>query len=149
MRIKARLILPSSQELMKTTGLDVGGRCQKYIDEQDFDRSEPYLPGPHIYRHSKSSNVIGSGKVVWIGEDVNYLYEGKLMVDPITLKGAFFSPNFGYWSRPNVQKIMDPNGRTLDYHGGGKRGSKWFDRMIDNEMDEIVKGLQNIVDGRK
>ena len=76
------------------------------------------------------------------------------MVDPITLKGSFYSPNYGHWSRPYYDplftgKIMDPKGRDLEYHGGGLRGSKWFDRMIRDKYDDLVKGIQNIVDGGK
>ena len=69
------------------------------------------------------------------------------MVDSITLKGAFFNPNYGFWSRPHTQKIMDPNGRNLEYHNGGKRGSKWFDRMIESEMNDLLEGISNIIDG--
>lgn len=131
------------------TGLDEGGRVQKYIDNFVLYHSEPYLPGKHIHESGVIATKIGDGQVVWNSVDANYHYEGKLMVDPITLKGAFFSPNYGFWSRPNTAKIMDPKGRNLEYHKGGKRGNRWFDRMIDSEMDELVKGVQNIVSGGK
>jgi hypothetical protein len=149
LKIKANLILPSTLELKEMTGLNEGGRGQKYIDSFVLNHCEPYVPGKHIHEQGVIATKIGSGQVIWNSPDANYLYEGKLMVDPITLKGAFFSPNYGFWSRPNTQKIMDPNGRNLEYHGGGLRGSKWFDRMINSEMDELVEGLQNIVNGGK
>ena len=149
MKIKANLILPDTGELMKSVGLNEGGKVQKYIDGFIFDHSEPYLPGYHLYRDSKNANKPGNGEVIWNTPDANYLYEGKLMVDPITLKGAFFNPNYGFWSRPNTQKIMDTQGRNLTYPGGGQRGSHWFDRMIDNEMYKLLEGIQNIVNGGK
>lgn len=149
MKIKAHLILPDTNKLMKSVGLNEGGKVQKFIDGFVFDHSEPYLPGYHLYRDSKNANITGSGMVIWNTPDANYLYEGKLMVDPITLKGAFFNPNYGFWSRPHAQKIMDPRGRNLNYHGGGLRSGHWFDRMIDNEMDELLNGIQNIVNGGK
>lgn len=146
MNIKAHLDLPKIKEMIKNCGLDEEGRVQEYIDSFVLYHSEPYLPGKHI--HTPQANKLGSGKVVWDTPDANYLYEGKLMVDPITLKGAFFSPNYGFWSRPGVQKIMDPKGRDLNYHGGGLRGAKWFDRMINAEMDELIKGVENIINGK-
>lgn len=151
MKIKANLILPSTNELMKSVGLNEGGKVQKFIDGFVFDHSEPYLPGYHLYRDSKNANKPGSGQVIWNTPDANYLYEGKLMVDPITLKGAFFNPNYGFWSRPNTPKIMDPKERNLIYHGGGLRGGHWFERMFnsDNEMNNLLKGIKNIVDGGK
>jgi len=134
---------------MKSVGLDEGGKCQQFVDSFVLYRCEPYLPGKHIHDSGVISTKIGSGKVIWNTPDANYLYEGNLMVDPITLKGAFFSPNYGYWSRPNTQKIIDPKGRKLEYHGGGKRGAKWFDRMIEPEMNDLLKGLQDIAEGKK
>lgn len=147
MKIKANLILPSTKELQQMTGLNEGGKVQKFIDGFVLFHSEPYLPGKHL--HTPNANQIGSGQVIWNTPDANNLYNGKLMVDPITLKGAFFSENYGFWSRPNTQKIMDPNGRDLEYHGGGLRNKEWFDRMINVEFDDLLQGVQNIVNGGK
>lgn len=145
MKIKAKLKL--SNNLSKECGLDLGGKVQKYIDNFVLYHSEPYLPGKHIHDSGVAATNIGSGEVVWNSADANYLYDGKLMVDPFTLKGAFFNPDFGYWSRPDTQKIPDPSGRILEFHGGGLRGSQWFDRMINDEFEELEKGIKKIVDG--
>ncbi len=145
MKIKASLELP--KDLVKSVGLDEGGKVQKYIDSFVLYHSEPYVPGKHIHDSGVVATKIGSGKVIWDTPDANYLYEGKLMVDPITLKGAFFAPDYGFWSRPNTQKIMDPTGRDLVYHGGGLRGSHWFDRMIENEMDDLLDGIVKLIGG--
>lgn len=145
MKIKASLELP--KDLVKSVGLDEGGKVQKYIDSFVLYHSEPYVPGKHIHDSGVVATKIGSGKVIWDTPDANYLYEGKLMVDPITLKGAFFAPDYGFWSRPNTQKIMDPTGRDLVYHGGGLRGSHWFDRMIENEMADLLDGIVKLIGG--
>lgn len=161
MKIKANLILPTAKELQHMTGLDKGGKVQKYVDGFIFDRSEPYLPGYHLYRESKVANHYGSGQVIWNTPDANNLYEGKLMVDPVYKVGAFpirggkisFDEKDGtiegYVSRRNVQKVIDPKKRDLNYHGGGLRNKKWFDRMIEDKMDELVQNVQHIVDGGK
>lgn len=160
MKIKANLILPNSKDLIKLVGLDEGGKVQKYIDNFVVTKSEPYLPGnKHLYESSRISTKIGSGKVVYNTPDANYLYEGKLMVDPFMKVGAFpirngkisfkesDGPIEGFVSRKNVPKIDDPKGRSLNYHGGSMRREKWFDRMIDDKMEELVTGIQNIVNG--
>ena len=159
MKIKANLILPDTGELMKSVGLNEGGKVQKYIDGFIFDHSEPYLPGYHLYRDSKNANKPGNGEVIWNTPDANYLYEGKLMVDPIAKVGAFpirngkisFDDKDGpiekFVSRKGYPKIMDPRQRDL----ANVRNEKdhWFDRMIDNEMDKLLNGVQNIVNGGK
>lgn len=138
MKIKAHLYLPSIQELMKNCGLNESGEVQKYIDNFVFSECEPYLPGKHIYSQSESANTLGSGVVIWDTPDAQFLYEGKLMLDPETL-----SP----FARKGVQKILDPEGRDLEYHGGGLRGKDWFNRMLDDKEEELIKGCQNIVNG--
>ena len=49
--------------------------------------------------------------------------------------------------RKNVPKIMDPKNRDLHFHGGSMRKGKWFDRMINDKMDDLLNGVQNIVNG--
>ena len=130
MRVKVHLILPSAKELMKNCGLNEGGKVQKYIDEFVLFQSEPYLPGKHT--------KIGEGLVIWDTPDAQFLHEGKLMVDPETL-----SP----FARKGVQKILDPKGRDLTYHGGGLRGNDWVNRMLKDKSDELTKGCQKIING--
>lgn len=43
----------------------------------------------------------------------HYQWKGILYVDPITGKGAFYSPEYGFWSRPGVAKV--PSDRFLQY----------------------------------
>lgn len=143
MNIKAKLIIPN--DIIKSIGLNENGKVQKYIDSFVLNHCKPYIPGKHIHDAGVIATKIGSGRVIWDSPDANYLYEGKLMVDPITLKGAFYSPDYGYWSRPNTPKIIDPAKRTLNYHSGGLKGAKWFDRMIDNEMNDLLNGIIKII----
>lgn len=138
MKIVAHLIFPGAKQILKETGLNDGGKVQKYIDSFVFNKSEPYLPGHHIYRESEPLNKPGSGHVIWSTPDVMYLYYGKLMVDPET--GSSFA-------RRGTQKIMDPKNRDLVYHGGGLRREKWDERFLAAEMDNLIEGVQKIVDG--
>lgn len=162
MKVKANLILPSSKKLMKNVGLNEGGKVQQYIDEFVIDKCQPYLPNNgnnHLYQSSRTSTKLGSGFVVWNTPDANYLYEGKLMVDPITKVGAFpirngkisFDEEDGpiekFVSRKNTEKIMDPKQRELSNVKQEK--DHWFDRMIEDEMNNLVKGVQNIANGGK
>lgn len=150
MKVVARLYLPSVEEMMKNCGLDEGGKVQEYIDNFVLEQSEPYMPKKTntLIDSGPKSTDIGSGQVIWNTPYAQYIHEGKLMVDPITLKGAFFSPDYGFWSRPNTEKILDPSGRDLDYHSGDdNRRDHWFDRMIVDKREELIEGCQRIVDG--
>lgn len=52
-------------------------------------------------------------KVTYNSPYAHYQWEGKLYVDPITHKGAFYSTDYGFWSRPGVTKI--PTDIPLNY----------------------------------
>ncbi len=135
MNIKARLDLPID-DLIESLGLNERGRVQKYIDNFVLYHSEPYEPGKHIHQSGISATKIGEGQIIWNSPDANYLYEGKLMVDAVT---------FSAWARPHTQKIMDPKGRDLKYHGGGLRGKQWFDRMIQAEEKDLLNGISKTI----
>ena len=131
----------SSNELMKSVGLNKNGKVQQFIDAFVLYHCEPYLPSRiHLQKAGISATKLGSGKVIWNNPDANYLYEGKLMVDEFTHSS---------WARKGTQKIMDPKGRNLIFHGGGLRGDHWFDRMIRVEMNDLNKGVQSMVNGGK
>lgn len=57
-----------------------------------------------------------------------YQYYGLLMVDPLTGKGAFFDPDYGFWSRPGVSKVRTsrPLQYTTTHHP--KACSRWFEK---------------------
>lgn len=41
----------------------------------------------------------------------HYIYTGEVYVDPIYGVGGFYDPQYGWWSRPGVEKV--PSGRTF------------------------------------
>lgn len=157
MKIKLITNIPDYKKLKKEMGLDPEGRVQKYVDSFVLYQSEPYEPGRHIHDSGVVATDIGSGLVVWDSPDSVYLYEGKLMVDPITKRGAFpiragkISFNSkdgeieGFVSRRGVQKIMDPKGRDLKFKRGGKRGSHWYDRMMNDKGEELIRGIEETI----
>lgn len=69
----------------------------------------------------------------------HYQWKGELYVDPITGKGAFYSPFYGFWSRPGVEKV--PSGRPLNYSDpmAEKEWEKAAYRDHKDEWVEIVR----------
>lgn len=61
-----------------------------------------------------ASNItIDPFKVTYNSPYAHYQWEGKLYVDPITGKGAFYDKDYGFWSRPGVPKV--PTNIPLNY----------------------------------
>ena len=70
------------------------------------------------YTPKDSGILIQSAKIApWQIEYIQpysaYMYYGQLYVDPKYNVGAFYSPGFGYWSRPGIKKV--PSGKPLQY----------------------------------
>ncbi len=139
MRTVMKVDLQPVNDVLKQAGLEDGGAVQKQIDESFLRYCDPYLPfDSGMLRDSGiTSTKIGSGQVVWDTPYAHYLYEGILYVDPYTGKGAFFDENYGFWSRPNTQKV--PSDRELLYHGGGLQGKKWAERMWADHGEDIIR----------
>lgn len=73
-----------------------------------------------------------------------YLWYGKLMVDPITRKGAFYNPKTGrFWSRPRTPKVLTD--RDLNFNQSPPRGAKWIDRMWEVEGEQVLDSLKRFI----
>ena len=84
--------------------------AQYELDTQVWNDVKKYMPidTGDFQRATNELNAVASGKVYLYPTNSpqgHYLYEGKLYVDPVYGKGAFYSPTYGFWSRPNVEKV--------------------------------------------
>ncbi len=141
MKITARLYLPSAAKMIKNCGLDKGGKVQKYIDQFVLEQSEPYIPHKtgNLVTSGTNATKIGSGQVIWDSPYAHYMYEGLLMVSPSTGSS---------WAKKDEQKVYKEPPTKLNYHSGDdNRKEKWFDRMMIDRKEELIKGCQKIVDG--
>ena len=75
----------------------------------------------------------------------HYQYIGKLYVMD-NGKGAYYDPDYGFWSKPGVAKI--PTEKNLNYHTPGT-GSYWDKRMVSAEMNDVIKEVQEYVNRGK
>lgn len=108
-------------EILERRGLEDHGRVQKFVDNEVLRLSAPYVPhlSGTLERSGKTATDIGSGEVNYNTPYARYQYYGKVMVGPAP------------------KKVTDKN---LTYHGGGLRGSHWFERMKADHKDEILRG---------
>ena len=80
-------------------------------------------------------------EITWNMKYAHYMWEGKLYVDPITKKGAFFSPQYGFWSRPGVKKKKTDI--PLNFHGG--RGPRWTERAQETHYNKWVEIAEKVL----
>lgn len=116
--------------------------AQYYLDSQIMNDMVPYMPhrdGNFVnVTRLQSAALAGSGKVVaGAPPQGRFLYEGKVMVDPVT-----GSP----WARKGAKKVVTE--RPLTY-SNPKATPKWFDTAKEKHGKSWVKGVKRIAGGGK
>lgn len=142
MKTIVKVDLRQADEIIKSHGLVPGGRIQKMLTSEIQRISDPFVPfanGP------LKNQVVFAQDYTWfeyVSPYARYHWFGKLMVDPKTKKGAFFNPSYGFWSRPNTQKVLTET--PMKYSGATQRGPKWVERAWAQYGDEILTNLERM-----
>lgn len=115
-------------------------RAQFWLDSRVMQDMEPYMPkqtGTFInITKAMSAAIAGSGEVVAAAPPMGrFLYEGKVMVDPVTK-----SP----WARKGAKKIVTE--RDLTY-SNPKATPHWFDTAKKNHGKAWVDGVKKRAGG--
>lgn len=70
----------------------------------------------------------------------HYQHEGVMYADPKTGKGAFYTKEHGFWSRPDTRKV--PTTRLLHYKNPNARRD-WARYTAEHEKEAIVEAAKN------
>lgn len=133
----------SNSEIKARLGFGVNGEVQRFFTNDCAIHMDKFIPfDTGVLRNLKT---IGFDYVDYLSPHAHYMYNGELYVDPITGKGAFYNPDYGFWSRPNTEKI--PSGIDLNYHTPGT-GAFWDKRMWSAEGKDVIKDTQNFMRGQ-
>lgn len=116
--------------------------AQFWLDGQVMNDMVPYMPhrdGAFVnLTRMRSAALQGTGKVVaGAPPQGRFLYEGKVMVDPVT-----GSP----WARKGAKKVVTE--RPLTY-SNPKATPHWFDTAKEAHGKSWVKGVKRIAGGGK
>lgn len=122
-------------------GIDPNGRVQRKFQSLCAKYMAKYIPGGEGGSIEKRKDMSDPTKIVYLHPGSHYLYTGNLYVMD-NGKGAYYSPSYGFWSKPHAEKHATTI--PLKYHGIG--GKEWDKNMVSAEMDSLVKELQNYVD---
>ena len=74
----------------------------------------------------------------------HYQYEGIKYVDPDYGVGAFYSPDYGYWSRPGIEKV--PSNEPL-FYGRESAEAHWDEVAYRDCSKKWVKVAKQAVKG--
>ena len=137
--------MPTIEQALNSLGLQPGGKVQLFATNEAMRMMNPYVPHLNNALRSSARVVDGGTATEYQSSYAHYQYTGDLYVDPVTLKGSFFNPTYGHWSRPNVNKIPDPQGRKLNYTNP-QASAKWDETMMRERGTEYIKSVQAFAD---
>lgn len=122
-------------------GIEPNGRVQKYFQDTCYRYMDKYVPRDDG-NLGRNVDLSDPTKIVYESPYAHYQYEGKLYVMD-NGKGAYYSPEYGFWSKKGVAK--QPTNIDLVYHTAGT-GHHWDERMKSAEMDDVIDKVQKYID---
>lgn len=146
MSTEIKIDIHDSQQIIKDHGLDLGGHVQKFFSNELLRISDAYTPFDSGILKDTAFVSSDGAYIVYPMSYSRYLWHGKLMVDPITKKGAFFKEGYGFWSRPKVQKELTDI--DLKFHGAPLRGPKWVERAYIDNKTSLISSVEKYANRR-
>ena len=100
----------------------------------------PHRDGSFINKtRAESAAIAGTGEVVAAaGPEGRFLYQGKLMVDPVT-KSAF--------ARKGAKKVLTTQNLKFSKAHNPKAQAHWFDAAKKKDGESWVRTVKNIAGG--
>ena len=131
-------------------GIDLD-RAQDALDAQVWDDVQKYMPVDTGLLKSETNviNINERGRVFLYppnSEYGHYQHEGIVYVDPVYQKGAFYSAEYGFWSRPGVTKV--PSDRRLTYSQPNAT-AKWGETAYRNHHKEWLALVKRILGAKR
>ena len=133
------LILMPADELITKLKITEGGPIHAYLTEECYKAMDKFTP----YREGdlKSNVELRPGKIIYNEPYAKYMYYGKKMVMS-NGKSAFYSPDYGFWSKKGEKKTL--TNEDLVYHTPGT-GPYWDKRMWSAKKQDVIKKTQDFL----
>lgn len=128
--------------------LDVAQNAMKEQLVQDMLKYVPTGETMALYNDIKTFNESNGERDVVYAFNPNgvpyghYQHEGVMYADPITGKGAFYSPEYGFWSRP-----LDKGGKKIKttrllYYSNPEAERDWLRYATEHDREDVVKAAK-------
>lgn len=140
--MKTSTNLNSVSTIKARLGIQNGGKAHKFFTGTCYRYMSRFVPSGDTGLLNQNVRL-ETDSITYESPYAHYQYIGKLYVDPKYKIGAFYSPDYGYWSRPGITKI--PTNTNLNYHTPGT-GAYWDKRMWSSKGEEVVKEVQAYID---
>lgn len=151
MKVKMKLRMDSTSQIVKRLGLDEKGDAQAFHTNNVLRRLKKFMPfvSGALYKLTVAQTDIRKPEIRTIAPQVKYLWRGKKMVNAKTGKGPAMIPGVG----PRYKKgtILKVTGKPLKYTTtkNPQAGPKWVRTLVAEEGKVIVSELQQYIKFRR
>lgn len=116
-------------------------KAQDILDAQVWNDIQMYMPMDtgNLIGQTNMLNQVVRGEVYLYPPELDYghyQHEGAVYVDPEYDIGAFYSPDYGFWSRPGVEKTKST--RKLTYSNPDAQ-AHWGETAYNKHKGDWVK----------
>lgn len=142
--MEIKLDLSSVKDELEKLDFLARNKVLKFAANEIMRLSDDYVPfDSGTLKNSAYVTELGD-EIVYPSPYAQYMYQGKLMVDPITKKGAFYDPITNrYWSRPGVKKELTDT--PLNYTGAPKRGAHWAEKAWEEHKEDVIESIEKYI----
>lgn len=113
---------------------DAAETAERVVAEQVMKDTDPYTP--MLTGNMRSRTRAEGNKVIYPGPMSQYLYYGKLMVDPET--GSAFA-------RKNVRKVLTDKNLVFNHSSHADAQSFWFEASKAQNLEKWVRAAEKAV----
>lgn len=151
MKVKMKLQMDSTSQIVKRLGLDERGDAQAFHTNNVLRRLKKFMPfiSGALYKLTVAQTDIRKPEIRTIAPQAKYLWRGKKMVNAKTGKGPAMIPGVG----PRYKKgtILKVTGKPLKYTTtkNPQAGPKWDRTLVAEEGNVIVSELQQYIKFRR
>lgn len=146
----AYLEMNSVEKILKDKGLNETGDVQQFHTANVLRRIVKYMPylSGMLIKLTIAQTVIRRPEIVTDAPEAQYLFRGKVMVDPKNGAAGFMTPE-GWRSRKGCVKVR--TGRSLKYTKtkNPRAGPRWDVAVSTNEGKAMAAELQRYIERKR
>lgn len=146
----AYLEMHSPERILMDKGLAPDGDVQTFHTQNVLRRIQKYMPmgSGMTIKVTIAQTDIRKPRIVTNTPYARFLFNGKLMVDPVTGVAGFMTPN-GWRSRKNVPKVESSRPISYNKSKNPLAGPRWDQHLIAAEGHALSADLQAYINHKK
>ena len=138
------VIIKPTSEIVIRLGIQEGGPAHKFLTNDCYNHMDKYVPysGDTGRLHLRENVSLSADSITYEMPYAKYMYYGKKMVMS-NGKSAFYSPDYGFWSKKGEKKTL--TNEDLVYHTPGT-GPYWDELMWSAEGEDVIQEVQEYIE---